>query len=103
MFVADMIAVHMAGEHRVDMAEPGIVRAGNRAPRIVENARAVRVLEDQCPVELAELAFHQPERRNLHAVRRKRGMYGERHRQSQQGEDNRAHPVSSQQCLSVAF
>jgi hypothetical protein len=84
MLVADMIAMHMAGQNDVDFAEAGIAGAGHRAPRIVENARAVRVLEDHRPVELAEFSLRQPERRHLDALtrRRRRGKAGERHRQS---------------------
>ena len=41
-----MVAVYMAEEHRVELAEPRIVAAAHGAPDVVEDSRAVRVLEN---------------------------------------------------------
>ena len=64
--VADMVAMHVADQHGVDLTEARIVHPGDRAPGIVEDARAVRILEDHRPVEAAELALMAAQRRDLH-------------------------------------
>ena len=66
--VADVVAVHVAHEDDVDLAEPRIVGAGDRAARVVEDARAVRVLEDQGAILRAELAVDAAQRRHLHGL-----------------------------------
>jgi hypothetical protein len=54
--VADVVAVHVAHEDDVDLAEARVGRAGDTAAGVVQDARAVRVLEDQRAVLCAELA-----------------------------------------------
>src|SRR5437868_7176815 len=65
MRIADVVAVHMREEDGVDLAEPRVAGAAHGAPRVVENARAVRILEDDRAVERAELAVVAAERRDL--------------------------------------
>src|SRR3954453_20381297 len=69
MRVAHVVAVHVAHQDDVDLAEPRIVCAGDGAAGVVEDARAVRVLEDECAVLRTELAVDPPERRHLDALR----------------------------------
>ena len=65
MPVADVIAMHVADEDGVDLAEPRVVGSGDRAPGVIENSSAVRILKDHRPVELAELALLAAQRRHL--------------------------------------
>ena len=66
--VAGVVAVHVAHEDDVDLAQPRIARAGDGAARVVEDARAVRVLEDQRAILRAELAVDAAQRRHLHGL-----------------------------------
>jgi hypothetical protein len=50
-----MVAVYMAKEHRVDLAQPRIAATAHRAPDVVENSGAVRILENQRAIEWTEL------------------------------------------------
>jgi HD superfamily phosphohydrolase YqeK len=54
--IAEVVAMHVADEHDVDLAQARIVGAGHGAARVVEHAGAVRIFEDQGPVLRAELA-----------------------------------------------
>src|SRR5205085_12284531 len=90
--VADMVAVHVAEEHGVDLAESWIIRAAHRAADVVEDARAVRVLEDERPIEGAELAVVRAHRCHLHGCtgpaargRRLRGARAEGHDENHDG------------------
>jgi hypothetical protein len=50
MLIAQVVAVHVTEEHRIDFAEPRVLGASNGAAGVVEKPRAVGILEDQCPV-----------------------------------------------------
>ena len=69
MTVSDMIAVHMAHQHHVDLAETGVLRAGDRAAGVIQKPGAVGVFQYQRPVEAAELAVVASEWGYLHVVR----------------------------------
>ena len=84
MFVADVIAVHVADQECVDLAEPGNVGSGDGAPDIIKQAGAVRIFEDKCPVEAAELAVLAAQGRNLY-IRGRGGRRGQSHRQADKG------------------
>lgn len=56
MDVSQVIVVDTAEQHGGDSAQLRIVGATHRAAGIIENPRAVRVLEDQRPVENGEFA-----------------------------------------------
>jgi hypothetical protein len=64
--VARVVAVHVGDEHDVDLAQARIVRPGDGAARVVQDTRAVRVLEDERPVLRAELAVDAAQRSHLH-------------------------------------
>ena len=66
MLVTDVVAVHVADQHCVDLAQARIVRSGYRATGVVKQAGAVRILEDQGAVELAKLAFLTAEWRDFY-------------------------------------
>src|SRR5881394_919633 len=88
MRIADVVAVHMREEDGVDLAEPRIAGAAHGAPRVVENARAVRILEDERAVEGAELPVVAAERRDLDGL-------GKRWRSREREQiDERAHAFS---------
>ncbi len=70
--VAQVVAVDMAQQHAVDAPQPLVVGAAYRAPGVIEQPRAVRVLEDQRPVEAAELAGVAAQWRDLHVLGRGR-------------------------------
>ena len=65
-----MVTMHMADQHCIDITETRIVRSGDGAAGIVEDARTVGILEDQCPVEAAELPVYASQRRHLDVFRR---------------------------------
>ena len=67
--VADMVAVDMAEEHGVDLAQPRIAAAAHRASDVVKDPGAVRILENYRPVERTELAVMTAERRDFHVLR----------------------------------
>jgi hypothetical protein len=50
MLITQVVAMHMTEEHRMDCAEPWIIRASHGATGIVQNPRAVGVFEDERPV-----------------------------------------------------
>ncbi len=54
--LADVVVVHVADQDDVDPAQARIVAAGHGMARVVEDARPVRVLEDQRAILRAELA-----------------------------------------------
>jgi hypothetical protein len=87
--VAEMIAVHVREQHRVDPAEARVVRAAHRAPGVVKDARAVGILEHQRAVERAELAVVAAERGDLDAgplrIGRHAGARAEREAQDDNG------------------
>src|SRR3546814_2638967 len=85
-----MVAMDMAQEDEVDLAEPGIVGPENRAPGIVEDPRAVGILEQQGAVVGAELAVMGAERRDLDLRRRGRLRRGDREGGDEQPEDRYA-------------
>ena len=60
-----MVAVHVRDQHDVDLAQARVGGAGDAAARIVEDARAVGVFEDEGAIQGAELAVVGPERRYL--------------------------------------
>jgi hypothetical protein len=72
MAVAQMIAMDVAQQHRVDLAQPRVVGTPHRAPGVIEDPRAVRVLQDQRPVEAAELAVMASQGCDSHVGRRGR-------------------------------
>ena len=78
--VAEVVAVDVAEQHRVDVAEARIVRAAHRTPGIVEDARAVGVLEHQRAVEPAELTVVAAERGDLDGARGQRLASGQNER-----------------------
>ena len=57
MLAAHVIEVHVADQHRVDLAKPPVPRARDRHPGIVENTGAVGVFKHHGPVQAAELTF----------------------------------------------
>jgi len=61
-----MIAVHTRKQHQVDLAEPGTVWPGDGAARVIEDPRAVPILEDYRPVAVAELSVMSPDRGDLY-------------------------------------
>lgn len=67
--VAHMVPVHMADQHHIDPAQAGIIRAGHRAPGIVEQPGAVRVLQQKGAIESAELAVMTAQRSDFDNVR----------------------------------
>src|SRR5690606_38191410 len=71
----------------VDLAEPRIVGAAHRAPGVVEDAGAVGILEDERPVERAELAVMAAERSDLHVLGQRRGGKAEGAEGEQGGQD----------------
>ena len=73
--VADVIAVHVREQHKVDSAQPRIIAAGQVVRRVVEDAHTGRILEDHRAVVRAQLAGVGTYRRDLHvlSVRRKCG------------------------------
>src|SRR5690606_6118435 len=81
--VAHMVAVDVADENGVDLAEALVVRTRDRAADVVENARAVRVLEDQSAVAGTELSVVAAERRDLDVARLRGGASGEQRARAQ--------------------
>jgi hypothetical protein len=71
--VADVIAVHVADQQHVHLAEPRVVGTGHRAPGIVEDPGAGRILEQQGTVEAAELAVVAAERGHPDDIGRRHG------------------------------
>src|SRR6266851_1783997 len=67
--VADMIDVRVRQQHHVHLSEPAISLV-DRASRVVEDADAGRVLEQQRPVVAAQLGCVAAERRHLDQRRR---------------------------------
>jgi hypothetical protein len=56
----------MRKQHGIDLAEAWIIRAAYREPCVVEDAGTVRIFENQCPIEAAELTIVTAERRDLY-------------------------------------
>ena len=54
VFVAYVVAMHMADQQRVDITEARVGCAGDRPSGVIQKARAVRVFENQRPVEFAK-------------------------------------------------
>jgi hypothetical protein len=50
MLIAQVVAVYVAEKHRIEVAEPGVIRASNGATGVVQNPRAIGILEDERPV-----------------------------------------------------
>ena len=69
MFVADMVAMQVANQDYVDLAEAWIIGARHRAPGVIEDAGAVWVFEHHRPVESAEFSVMAAERRDFHPGR----------------------------------
>src|SRR5438067_3992022 len=92
MRVADVVAMHMREEHGVDLAQARIAGTAYGAAGVVEDARAVRVFEDERAVEGAELAIVAAERGDLYVL----GHGGEcgRRRREREQIDERAHAAS---------
>ena len=88
--IADVVAMHMADQDDVYLAQPRVARACHRAAGVVEDPRAVRVLEDHRPVLRAELARLATERRHLDIGRR--GCHRHRHAADGQGPGSQIHP-----------
>ena len=63
---AQMIVVHMAQQHRVDLPEPRVVRPAHGEPGVVQDARAVWVLEHQRAIKRAEFPIVASERGYLY-------------------------------------
>ncbi len=51
-----MVVVDVAQQHSVNLAEPWVVRATDREPRVIQYPRAVGILEDHGAVDGAKLA-----------------------------------------------
>ena len=66
MFVADVIAMHVANQHDIDLAQSWIIGTGDGATGIVEEAGAIRIFEHQGAVKLAELALLASQRSDLY-------------------------------------
>jgi len=86
-----MVAMHMAQQHAVDLPQPFVLRPAHRAPGVIKDARAVRVLENHRPVEGAELAGMAAQGRDLDV-----GRMGGRRRQEADADGRRR-----QRALSV--
>jgi hypothetical protein len=69
MTVSNMVTVHMAHQYNVNIAETGIVRAGDRSARIIEKPGAIRIFKYHRPVETAELSIVTTKWCNLHTFR----------------------------------
>ncbi len=67
--LADVVAMHVADQHDVDLSQPRVGAAGHGVARVVEHAGAVRVLEDEGAILRAELAVDAAERRDLDGLR----------------------------------
>ena len=77
MDVAEVIAVRVADQDGVDLAEARIIRAAHRASGVVQDARAVRILENHGAVQPTELAVVAAERRHLDDALGRRGRGSE--------------------------
>ena len=60
-----MIAMHVGQQHQMNRAKPRIVAAGHGGPRVVKEADAGRVLENDRPVVRAHLARVRADGRDL--------------------------------------
>ena len=65
LLVANMIAMRVAQQHDVDVAEARIVATGDGMARVVEDAHARRILEDRRTVVRAQLAGMRADRSDL--------------------------------------
>ena len=68
MAIPDMIAMHVTDQQGIHLAETRITCPGHRAPRIIKNARTVRILEHHRPVEPAEFAVVTAKRRHIYGL-----------------------------------
>jgi hypothetical protein len=94
---AEVVAVRVRDEHDIDLAQARILAAHHGGARIVEDAGAVRVLEDERAVQRAELAVEAAQRRDLHGLRK--GRESERGHCGAQGCDaGRAFHAASSCC-----
>ena len=97
--------MHVREQHAVDFPEPRVVRAAHRAADVVEDARAVRVLEDERAVEGTELAVVASHGCDLHraggGAAAGCGLAGGAARESDHGEhEQEAHHVLLGFCAS---
>jgi hypothetical protein len=67
--VAHVVAVRVAQQHDMHVAEPWIRRAGDRLSGIVEDAHAGGILEDRRAVAVAQLTGVRAQRCDLHVLR----------------------------------
>ena len=66
--VADVIAVHVGEQHEMDRAQSRIVAAGHVVRRVVEEANAGRILENDRAIVRAELSGMRADRRYFHVL-----------------------------------
>ena len=83
--VTEVVAMDMAEQHAVDLAEPRVVRPLHGTARIVKQPRSVRILEDHSAVEDAEFALMAAERGNLDVLCRGRSCSHYRHADGSHG------------------
>ena len=61
-----MIHVDMGKQYAVDLAQARVVRPAHCEAGVVENPRAIRILEHEGPIPRAELAVMAAQRGDLH-------------------------------------
>jgi hypothetical protein len=61
-----MISMHMADQYHVNLAKPGVVRAGNGTAGIVKYAGTIGVFEYHRTIKLTELTLLAAKRGNFH-------------------------------------
>jgi hypothetical protein len=62
---SQVVVVDVREQHGVDLAEPRIVRTADRESGIVEDARPVRILENERAIEGTEFAVMASQRRDF--------------------------------------
>src|SRR5690242_11140964 len=67
-----MIAVTVAEQHHVHIAQPRIVGSGERVTDIVKNANARWIFEERGAVVRAKLSRMRAQRRDFHVLRERR-------------------------------
>ena len=64
-----MIAVRVADQNHMNIAQPRVCGAGYRESRIVKEADAGRILKEECPVGPAKFTRARTHRRDLDILR----------------------------------
>src|SRR5687767_8133901 len=83
LLVADVVAVDVAEQDGVDLAEPRVIGAGEVVPDVVEDANPSRIFEQRRAIVRAQLARVRADGRDLHVLRRGRGS----ERETEQADD----------------